>query len=167
MLSTGRLDEHVFLGPPDNDARHAILHLLLEPMPLQQQEAVTTATKIEVRGEDETIDVSAGDMCVREAELRSSDASGLDLSAAGRHALCAFLATRTEGYSGADLRNLVREAAMLSLRLSDMRATHVTAAHFVRAMRSTAPTLKGIRIHHPYEEDNPGDVALNFANFTS
>ena len=51
-----------------------------------------------------------------------------------------FLAIRTEGYSGADLAALVREAAMLALR-EDVNATKVHMRHFMRALEVIKPSI--------------------------
>jgi transitional endoplasmic reticulum ATPase len=48
------------------------------------------------------------------------------------------LAKQTEGYSGADLEALCREAGMVALR-EDIKADKVRAAHFKKAMTSIRP----------------------------
>jgi len=50
------------------------------------------------------------------------------------------LARRTEGYTGADLAALVREAAMHALRES-ISARHVTMKHFEQALRKVKPSV--------------------------
>ncbi len=50
------------------------------------------------------------------------------------------LATRTEGYSGADLAALVREAAMNALR-EDVNAREVKMKHFLQALKGVQPSL--------------------------
>jgi SpoVK/Ycf46/Vps4 family AAA+-type ATPase len=50
------------------------------------------------------------------------------------------LAKRTEGYAGADLESLVREAAMLALRES-MEAKEVTMKHFNEALQKVPPSV--------------------------
>jgi len=50
------------------------------------------------------------------------------------------LAKRTEGYSGADLEALVREAAMNALR-EDINAKEVKAKHFEEALKKIPPSL--------------------------
>ena len=50
------------------------------------------------------------------------------------------LASRTQGYVGADLQSLAREAAMLALR-EDMNATHVTGKHFEQALGQVRPSV--------------------------
>ncbi|RLF18102.1 MAG: AAA family ATPase, partial [Thermoprotei archaeon] len=50
------------------------------------------------------------------------------------------IAKRTEGYSGADLAALVREAALTALREAG-RPTKVTMEHFERALKVVRPSL--------------------------
>jgi len=50
------------------------------------------------------------------------------------------IAKKTEGYTGADLEALTREAAMLTLRES-LEAKSVTKKHFEKAMESTKPSV--------------------------
>ena len=50
------------------------------------------------------------------------------------------IAKKTEGYSGADLEGLVREAGMIALR-ENLAAKEVRAAHFAKALGAVRPTL--------------------------
>ena len=50
------------------------------------------------------------------------------------------LAEKTEGYTGADIELLCREAGLRALR-KDMEADKVTIEHFNEAMRSIKPSL--------------------------
>ncbi|MBI5228916.1 CDC48 family AAA ATPase [Candidatus Micrarchaeota archaeon] len=50
------------------------------------------------------------------------------------------LAKQTDGYSGADLEALCREAGMIALR-ENLNAQKVTASHFQKALHSIRPTL--------------------------
>ena len=52
----------------------------------------------------------------------------------------AKLAEETEGYTGADIESLVREAAMLALR-ENMDASKVTKKHFEKAMEKVTPSV--------------------------
>ncbi len=51
-----------------------------------------------------------------------------------------FLAEKTDGYVGADLESLVREAAMLALR-ENMEIKQVTKKHFEEAMKKVKPSV--------------------------
>ncbi|HIQ10633.1 MAG TPA: AAA family ATPase, partial [Pyrodictium sp.] len=50
------------------------------------------------------------------------------------------LATITEGYTGADLEALVREAALLALR-EDINSMRVHMKHFMEALKRVKPSL--------------------------
>jgi transitional endoplasmic reticulum ATPase len=52
----------------------------------------------------------------------------------------AVLADRTQGYVGADIQSLCREAAMIALR-TDMNATHVGMKDFERALTQVRPSV--------------------------
>jgi transitional endoplasmic reticulum ATPase len=58
----------------------------------------------------------------------------------GKESLILDLAQRTEGYTGADLEALAREAAMLSLR-EDIENDKVTKMHFDKAMDKVCPSV--------------------------
>ena len=51
------------------------------------------------------------------------------------------LARKTEGYSGADIEALCREAAMMALR-EDIGAKEVKMKHFVAALEKVPPSIK-------------------------
>ena len=57
------------------------------------------------------------------------------------------LAMKTEGFSGADIEGLCREAAMLALR-DDMKANEVRKSHFEQAMTGMSPSITKDLINH-------------------
>ncbi len=60
------------------------------------------------------------------------------------------LADETEGFSGADIEGICREAGMLALR-EDINATKVDRSHFVQAMKNIPPSITKELIKH-YEK---------------
>ncbi len=50
------------------------------------------------------------------------------------------LARKTDGYSGADIESICREAAMIALR-ENIRAKEVTREHFERALKKIKPSI--------------------------
>jgi SpoVK/Ycf46/Vps4 family AAA+-type ATPase len=74
-------------------------------------------------------------------------AAGGEVDAA-RTALCAYLAQHTEGFSGADLVHLTREAGMIALR-RDLHAQHLAVDCFTSALDAAAPSLLHFEPTHP------------------
>ena len=62
------------------------------------------------------------------------------LSNAKREALLKDLSKKTDGYTGADLEAVAREAAMLSLRES-LESKFVTEDHFSEALKKVKPSV--------------------------
>ncbi len=64
------------------------------------------------------------------------------------------LAKKTDGYTGADIESLVREAAMLSLR-EDINSTEVGKKHFDEAMNKVRPSVSksSIEVYKRMEEN--------------
>ena len=60
------------------------------------------------------------------------------------------LARTTEGYSGADLEALVREAVLLSLR-EELQPRPISMKYFIKAMETVKPSLTKDRLKH-YEK---------------
>ena len=52
------------------------------------------------------------------------------------------IAKKTEGYSGADIEGMIREAALISLQESNMKATEVKKSHLVEAMAKILPSIR-------------------------
>lgn len=58
------------------------------------------------------------------------------------------LAKKTDGYSGADLEGIVREAALISLEESKMKADTVKSKHFTEAMQKTRPAHEAVKLSY-------------------
>lgn len=99
LLRPGRLDHIIYVPPPDQQARLAILTLRTESMPV-------------------------------DADVRLEE-----------------LAAKTELYSGADLENLCKEAALLALQDENMAASSVRHSHFLRSLGRMSPSLTALQIH--------------------
>ena len=71
-----------------------------------------------------------------------------------RHTLLSELATQTEGYTGADMESLAREAAMLALRESG-EAIYVQKKHFEEALNKVRPsvTKSTLEVYKKMEEN--------------
>ncbi|XP_029904246.1 ATPase family gene 2 protein homolog B [Myripristis murdjan] len=98
LLRPGRLDHIIYVPPPDQQTRLAILKVCTEKMPLD------------------------ADVCLEE------------------------LATQTELYSGADLENLCKEAALLTLQEESMEASAIKHKYFLQSLHKMSPSLTAQQI---------------------
>ncbi|XP_061607415.1 spermatogenesis-associated protein 5-like protein 1 isoform X2 [Phyllopteryx taeniolatus] len=97
LLRPGRLDHVLYVPPPDQQARLAILKVCTKSMPVD------------------------ADVCLEE------------------------LAAGTDLYSGADLENLCKEAALLALE-ENMDASSIKHTHFLQSLKKTTPSLTAQQI---------------------
>ncbi|MFH1224495.1 MAG: CDC48 family AAA ATPase [Candidatus Diapherotrites archaeon] len=73
------------------------------------------------------------------------------------------LAKKTDGYSGADLEGVVREAALISLEENKMKALPLNKKHFDEAMQKILPTLsKGANDAYEEFRKQHGTVKLSY-----
>ncbi|XP_076027356.1 ATPase family gene 2 protein homolog B [Genypterus blacodes] len=98
LLRPGRLDHIIYVPPPDQQARLAILKVSTSSMPL------------------------GADVCLED------------------------LADQTELYSGADLENLCKEAALLTLQEESMEASAIPHRSFTRSLSKMTPSLTSTQI---------------------
>ncbi|XP_029955016.1 ATPase family gene 2 protein homolog B [Salarias fasciatus] len=99
LLRPGRLDHIVYVPPPDQQARLAILSVCTKAMPVD------------------------ADVCLKD------------------------LSEKTDLYSGADLENLCKEAALLALLEENMEASAIKHTHFLRSLSRMSPSLTARQIH--------------------
>ncbi|KAM7405864.1 hypothetical protein PAMP_000283 [Pampus punctatissimus] len=99
LLRPGRLDHIIYVPPPDQQARLAILKLCTRLMPV------------------------GPDVCLEE------------------------LAARTDLYSGADLENLCKEAALLALQEENLKASAIKHSYFLQSLNKMSPSLTAQQIH--------------------
>ncbi|KAJ0001624.1 hypothetical protein NQD34_001420 [Periophthalmus magnuspinnatus] len=57
------------------------------------------------------------------------------------------LAQKTNFFSGADLENLCKEAALLALEEENMEASHIRHKHFLQSLSKMTPSLTAAQIH--------------------
>ncbi|XP_010889583.4 spermatogenesis-associated protein 5-like protein 1 isoform X1 [Esox lucius] len=93
LIRPGRLDQMIYVPPPDLQARVSILRVCTERMPLD------------------------GDVCLEE------------------------LAGQTENFSGADLENLCKEAALLTLQEEGMEVSSIKHQYFLQSLQGMTPSL--------------------------
>ena len=61
------------------------------------------------------------------------------------------IAKKTEGYSGADIEGLLREAALITLKENKMKPSKITDMHMDKAMKKVRPSLSK-EVNDSYEQ---------------
>ncbi|UCD13141.1 MAG: CDC48 family AAA ATPase [Thermoplasmatales archaeon] len=138
LLRPGRFDRLLMTPAPDKKSRFEIFKIHTRDMPITLTE--DEVRKIDKEFEQEKIEVTKKDAksIVNIKELPDKEK------------LLYLLADKTEGFSGADIEGLCREAAMLALR-SDIKAGEVTKSHFLAAMKNVRPSITKDLLDH-YEK---------------
>jgi len=120
VLRPGRFDRQVLVGAPDEKARLEILKIHTKSMPLEG-----TAELMEKLQKEKSES--------RKKELsRKIDAH--------KEKILTRLAKETDGYSGADLEAMVREAALNALR-KNFKAKSVTRTDLTESMKNSKPSI--------------------------
>jgi transitional endoplasmic reticulum ATPase len=166
LLRAGRFDRLVYIGEPDLADRKKILSIHLRSMPLEgsQLEELVEQTALFDEGTfdalfsklgnnrnctpDEILE-AAGEVAVgKEGKLNRGQRRkhlvdqmvqrGLTFIDEPRDALIRVIAEKTEGYVGADLEGLCREAGIFAMR---EKALYVTLRHFEQSLEKVHPTM--------------------------
>ena len=153
LLRPGRFDRLLLTSAPDKKSRFEIFKIHTKEMPINLTKEETekivkelAKEKIElIKREEKEEVVSQSDLGKLTKKVSKIEVNIKDLS--DKEKLLYYLANETEGYSGADIEGLCREAAMLALR-SNIKAGEVTKSYFERAMKVTYPSITKELIDH-------------------
>jgi len=153
LLRPGRFDRLLLTPAPDMKSRVEIFKIHTKGMPLTITKE--EAKKIDEEFKNEKIEIikrGGKDEVLSQPDLGKLDKKDLisvvnikDLS--DKDKLLYSLAKKTEGFSGADIEGLCREAAMLALR-EDIKANEVGKGHFEEAMKGMSPSITKDLINH-------------------
>ena len=132
LLRPGRFDRILLVNAPEESGRFSILRIHAKKMPI-------------ILGKDEVKELEKDLQSDKEINLK-------ELS--DKDKLLYYAAKRTQGYTGADLEALTREAAMLALRESiDSKEVH--KEHFDEALKKIRPSISKTSIEtYKKIEDN-------------
>jgi len=136
LLRPGRFDRVILAGAPDEKSRLEIFKVHTKGMPL-------IPTKEEIKEldkkEKETNDiVKVAERITGKEDKRKEIVKDYNKMSDTQKMLY-FLTTRTEGYVGADIEAVCREAAILALR-DDINAKAVTLKNFEEALEKVGPS---------------------------
>jgi transitional endoplasmic reticulum ATPase len=131
LLRPGRFDRILLVGNPTKEGREKIFRIHTKNMPIELDDDdekmldnLFKGVKIGVNEED------------TKNKIRHIDFKELSK----RDKLIYYLSEKTEGYVGADIESLVREAAMLTLR-DDINSKDVKIKYFEDALKKVCPSV--------------------------
>jgi transitional endoplasmic reticulum ATPase len=142
IIRPGRFDRIVSTPIPNRDGRVEILRIHTKNMPI----ALDNKELSEIESDFKSLKVNITSKMASDEAISNSDLLKIkdkkinfkDLS--DKDKLLFYLAERTEGYVGADMESLCREAGMLALR-DDINAVEIRKKHFEEAMKKVRPSV--------------------------
>ncbi|MBD3163991.1 CDC48 family AAA ATPase [Candidatus Woesearchaeota archaeon] len=140
LLRPGRFDRVILVPAPDEKSRLEIFKVHTKDMPLQ----VTKDEKKKINEQKNLLEL-ASKIFGEEKKYKEIYEKMPD-----KDKLLFYLAAKTQGYAGADIENLCREAAIIALR-KDLKAKEVTMENFEEAMKKVPPSVTS-DIEKSYEQ---------------
>ncbi len=155
LLRQGRFDRIILTPVPDESGRERTFEIYLAKMPLTKDFFESTilkkkpsqnrdekkSTAQNSTGQNKTSSRLASDEAVSADGLDALDDESSEKRTDSKTMTPAkYLAKKTEGYVGADIEGVCREAAMLALR-EDIKAKEITVDHFNKALEVVRPSV--------------------------
>jgi len=128
LLRPGRFDRILLVGSPEKEGREKIFGIHTKNMPIK-------LTKEEISQLDNKYKNTE---IIKEQNGLKKASKFIELSE--RDKLIHHLSEQTEGYVGADIESLVREAAMLALR-EDIESKEINMKYFEEAMKKVGASV--------------------------
>ena len=153
LLRPGRFDRLVLIHSPDKIARLEIFKIHTKEMPISLTKGELKEIELDIAGETDDFIKKKAELVkigTKGEVLSQSDYDNMDKESSeseinikklsDKEKLFYWLAIKTDGYSGADIETLCREAAMIAVREND-KANKVTKIHFNKAMQSVRASI--------------------------
>ena len=153
LLRPGRFDRLVLIRAPDKNSRLEIFRIHTKDIPIEIAKEELKQIELDLKDEikeltkeqEKIIKIGASGETLSQSEVDktekgSSKATNKINKLSGTDKLLVWLTIKTEGYSGADIEALCREAAMLAIRQDD-KAKIVKKAHFENAMETVRGSI--------------------------
>ncbi|MBI3027129.1 CDC48 family AAA ATPase [Candidatus Woesearchaeota archaeon] len=145
LLRPGRFDRMILTPIPDQNTRLEIFKVHTKGMPIAVEEEAKIKTKkmVAVKTINGASEVEGGNEKQRNKILKKEDINSRD-------DLLKYFANKTEGYVGADIEAVCREAAILALR-EDIESREIDITHFDNALEKVRPSVTK-DVEKAYEE---------------
>ena len=139
LLRPGRFDRMILTSAPDEQSRFDIFKVHSLGMPLKYNGTISTGLR-QAKKKSNAAGKTASDEPVQEDDSRQNDSEKEIIVDSKRDAFLLGLAKRAEGYAGADIEAVCREAAIYALR-EDINAKSIGAEHFEKALEKIPPSI--------------------------
>ena len=150
LLRPGRFDRMILTPVPDETTRLEIFKVHTKGMPIAVEQTVEKI-KPKKMVAAKTVSRMAGGEPVTEIELESEERPAFEKEEIkNREDLLKALAKKAEGYVGADIEAVCREAAILALR-EDINSREIFKKHFEKALEKVRPSVTK-DVEKAYEE---------------
>ncbi|MDP4039415.1 MAG: CDC48 family AAA ATPase [Candidatus Pacearchaeota archaeon] len=143
LLRPGRFDRILLVDVPDDKSREKIfeIHTKKTPISLTKAEREEIINFIGKDSKLNAISKTSPNKPTKQKEANNSKEEKTNIKdLSDKDALIHYLVKKTEGFVGADIENLIREAALIALR-KDMETKTITAKDFEEALAKTSPSV--------------------------
>ena len=146
LLRPGRFDRILLVGSPTSEGRRMILDIHMKNMPIyisEEEEEVLDKefSHLKINKYDKVMSKMAVDKPLQETELKNKNIKPINFKELSpKEKLLYYLSEKTEGYVGADIESLVREAAMLALR-ENIETKEVRMKYFEDALKKVGASV--------------------------
>ncbi|MBI2663870.1 AAA family ATPase [Candidatus Woesearchaeota archaeon] len=138
LLRPGRFDRMVLAPVPDEKARLEIFKVHTQNMPINYKSLSKDYTP--GKAVNEILSKMAADNAISDKDAKKKPAATDFSKLSDEDKFLYSLAERTEGYVGADIEAVCREAAIFALR-KDFSAKEVEEKHFAEALNKIRPSV--------------------------
>ncbi|MEK6890721.1 MAG: CDC48 family AAA ATPase [Nanoarchaeota archaeon] len=154
LLRPGRFDRILLVPAPTKEGRLQVLEIHTKKMPLiitkkevEELDAIYSNERVNVASKMDS------DESISEKDIMKKPNINFK-SLTDKQKLLYYLAEKTEGFVGADLENLAREAAMTALR-EDINIKQISKNHFEEAMKrvKASVTKHDMEVYQKIEEN--------------
>ncbi len=146
LLRPGRFDRMVLTPVPDEKSRLEIFRVHTKGMPIDYE---SLPKDYKPSTDANILSKMAADEAVSEKDFKKKDKNNLkNLSDTDK--FLSYLAEKTEGYVGADIEAVCREAAIFALR-QNFNAKSVEEKHFLEALSKVKPSVTK-EVEEAYEQ---------------